>query len=119
VLVVSYASSLRAYLEQRDHIRSVRAEVAKHEAEIRALEREADRWKDPAFIKAQARERLLFVMPGEVGYQVIDANGKPLDPVDSLSTPVGEEQIAADEWWANAWQSIVIAGNPPESLENN
>ena len=39
VLTVSYASSLRAYLEQRAHINDLKTQIAEHEANIDALER--------------------------------------------------------------------------------
>lgn len=116
VLILSYASSLRAYLQQRDQIRSLRSQVADYESNIAALKREKSRWKDPAYVEAQARERLLYVMPGEVGFQVIGADGKPLDPVDTLSTPAQDNPGTNQQWWQNAWQSVVIAGRPTDSV---
>ena len=50
VLVVSYASSMRAYLEQRSHIADLRATIASSESDIKALEREKRRWKDDACV---------------------------------------------------------------------
>ena len=40
--------------------------------DIKALEREKRRWADDEYVKAQARERFGWVMPGETSYQVID-----------------------------------------------
>ena len=37
VLTVSYASSMRAYLEQRDHVASLNADIAASEAQIKSL----------------------------------------------------------------------------------
>src|SRR5688572_6777678 len=65
VLTVSYASSLRAYLQQRSHIGDLKAQIAERETAINALEREKQRWQDPAFVKAQARARFGYLMPGE------------------------------------------------------
>src|SRR5688500_18324178 len=48
VLTVSYASSLRAYLQQRSHIGDLKAQIAEREASINDLEREKKRWDDPA-----------------------------------------------------------------------
>ena len=84
-LVMSYGSSLRAYLEQRDHIASLRAGIAESEAHIAALQREKKRWRDDAYVIAQARERFAFGFPGEIGYRVLDEDGEPLDHSDSLS----------------------------------
>ena len=114
VLMVSYASSMRAYLEQKHHLETLRASIAESQTNITRLEREQKRWKDPAFIEAQARERFGWAMVGETSYQVIDENGQPLAGDDSLTeTPT----TAAEEsplWWQRAWGSVEAAGNPPE-----
>src|SRR3954452_25250135 len=87
VLTVSYASSLRAYLQQRSHINDLKASIAQHEANIDALEAEKARWDDPAFVRAQARERLGYVLPGEKSYVVLGEDGKPLEPASELQDP--------------------------------
>ena len=87
VLVVSYASSMRAYLEQRSHIGDLRAQLAGSERDIKALEREKRRWEDDEYVKAQARERFGWVLPGETSYQVIGRDGKPLEQGAELTDP--------------------------------
>ena len=87
VLTVSYASSLRAYLQQRSHINDLKTQIAQHEANIDALESEKERWEDPAYVAQQARERLGYVMPGEKTYLVLDEDGKPLEPASELQDP--------------------------------
>ena len=39
---------------------------------MQRLRDERERWNDETFIVTQARERLYYVMPGEVSYLVID-----------------------------------------------
>ena len=87
VLTVSYASSLRAYLQQRSHIGDLKAQIAEREASIDDLEREKQRWDDPAYVKAQARARFGYLMPGESGFEVIGADGMPLEAQASLNDP--------------------------------
>lgn len=113
-LAVSFASSMRAYVEQRDHIRQLKSEIASSEATIADLERERRRWDDPAYVKAQARATLGYLMPGETGYQVLDENGDPLDPEADLHDPaeVGTPE-AETAWWEDVWGSVELAGNPP------
>jgi hypothetical protein len=48
---------------------------------------ERKRWEDPVYVRAQARDRLYYVMPGEVSYLVMDAQG--VDMSDTTGT-VGE-----------------------------
>jgi len=39
------------------------------------MKAERTRWEDPVYIRSQARDRLYYVMPGEVSYLVMDATG--------------------------------------------
>ena len=113
VLTVSYASSLKAYLQQRQHIAELRAQIVQSEADINALEREKARWRDPAFIQSQARARFGYVMPGETSYVVLGADGKPLESQTAL---LPKKDVLVKEptaWWATAWDSVLLAGNPP------
>jgi|SRR5690349_2424105 len=114
VLTVSYASSLRAYLQQRAHINDLKASIAQHEADIDALEAEKARWDDPAYVRTQARERLGYVMPGEKSYLVLGEDGKPLEPASSLQDPTTVITTTSTPWWSDGWASVELAGNPPK-----
>jgi cell division protein FtsL len=115
VLTVSYASSLRAYLQQRSHINHLKSSIAQHEANIDALEAEKKRWADPAYVEQQARERLGYVMPGEKTYLVLDEDGNPLEPAAELDDPAQVISTAETPWWDDAWASVELAGNPPRT----
>ncbi|MEN8706697.1 MAG: septum formation initiator family protein [Nocardioides marinisabuli] len=114
VLAVSYASSARAYLQQRGELDALRADIAEKEASISDLEREMRRWEDPAYVTQEARE-LGYVMPGETSYVVLDEDGEPLEPAAELADPdeVGPEVEPA--FWEDAWASVLLAGNPPRN----
>ncbi len=114
VLTVSYASSLRAYLEQRGHINDLKTQIAEHEANIDSLESEKDRWEDPAYVAKQARERLGYVMPGEKTYLVLDENGQPLEPAAELQDPGTVLASTPTPWWSDGWASVELAGDPPK-----
>jgi cell division protein FtsB len=111
-LVASYASSLRAYVDQRGHIGSLQAQIEDSREAIADLEREKKRWDDDAYVIAQARARFAFGFPGEIGYQVLDEEGRPLGHDDTLSEP---EPVAEDrpEWWERTLDSVEVAGHPP------
>jgi len=115
VLTVSYASSLRAYLQQRTQINDLKSQIAQHEANIDALESEKERWQDPAYVEQQARARLGYVMPGEKSYLVLDEDGKPLEPASSLQDPRTVISTEPTAWWSNGWASVQLAGNPPKA----
>jgi hypothetical protein len=109
---VSYASSFRAYLDQRHQVQQLESSIAESKTEIAALQREEKRWQDPAYVVAQARARFAFGFPGEIGFQVLDEDGRPLDHQDSLhaSTQPAEDP----EWWQATLRSLDAAGDPPE-----
>lgn len=113
LLTISYASSLRAYLQQRDHIEDLQAQIALRRAQIDDLEREQRRWDDPAYVRAQARD-LNYVMPGETAYVVLDENGNPLDSGAELADPAPVDKKPPSAWWSTAWESVELAGNPPK-----
>jgi len=115
VLTVSYASSLRAYLQQRSHINELKTSIAQHEANIDSLETEKARWDDPAYVRIQARERLGYVMPGEKTYLVLDENGQPLEPQAELQDPAAVIRSTDTAWWDDAWASVELAGDPPRA----
>ena len=113
VLAVSYASSLRAYLEQRSHIVELKATIAERRASIDELEQEKQRWEDPAYVSQQARERFGYVKPGDTPFVVLGEDGEPLQSEAELTDP---DSIAPQEkraWYDDAWDSVKLAGHPP------
>ncbi len=113
LLAASYANSLRIYLDQDRQIAQARAEIRKRSESVSELDSELKRWQDPAYVKAQARTRLGWVMPGEVGYRVIGPDGKPLGHGVQIeregSVPVGEEPPT---WYQSLWGSVEAADHP-------
>ena len=107
VLTVSYASSLKAYLQQRQHIAELKAQIAQSEADIDGLEREKERWRDPAYISSQARERFGYVMPGETSYVVLESDDAPADDgvVEALPS-----ETKRSPWFTDLWSSVEAAG---------
>jgi cell division protein FtsB len=116
VLTVSYASSLRAYLQQRQHIEDLNAQIARTGDDIQRLEREKRRWDDDAYVATQARQRLNYVFPGEESYIVLDENGDPLDSTEQLSDPGSTGKADPTAWWSTAWGSVEAAGHPPSEV---
>ncbi|MCL2542367.1 MAG: septum formation initiator family protein [Nocardioidaceae bacterium] len=116
VLAVSYASSLRAYIQQRGHIDQLQSQIAGSRAAIANLQRETERWKDPAYVQQQARARFGYVARGDTPYVVVDGHGHPLDGTSRLSDPSTIQHPAAPTWYSTAWSSMKVAGNPPTRI---
>ena len=114
VLMVSYASSMKAFLQQRAHINDLKSQIIEREANIDVLEAEKGRWSDPAFVEQQARARLGYVMPGERTYLVLDEKGNALLPQSDLDDPAVVLSTTPTPWWSDAWASVELAGHPPK-----
>jgi len=82
--IFTLAPSLQLWYEQRREIADYRALVEQAKAELENMEAEKLRWEDEVYIRAQARDRLYFVMPGEVSFLVMDADG--IDLSDTSGT---------------------------------
>lgn len=114
VLAVSYASSLRAYLQQRHQIDALEAQIAEREKSIGELEREKDRWQDPAYVMQEARRRG-YVMPGETPFVVVDGDGEPLTDSE-LDDPASFGEHETTAWYDAVWTSVEVAGDPPTKI---
>ena len=112
LLMVSYASSMRAYLEQRHHLSTLRASISESQQEVERLTREKKRWQDPAYVRTIAHQRFGWVLPGEIGFQVLDEDGQPMGHTDSLSAQDSVTEASRPQWWSSAWGSVVAAGKP-------
>lgn len=106
-LVAVVATPMRQYLDQRQRLEMLQSQIAANEVEIQRLEAEVDRWQDPAFVKAQVRERLHWVMPKEIGYIVLEA-----DDVPRVEQFVITATNAPDAWYTVLWKSLNNASKP-------
>lgn len=105
-LAFMLAVPARSWLAQRAEIAGLEQQVADAQAKVQALQVEQERWQDPAFIAAEARRRLHFVMPGEIGYVTIGADGTPVtDAVAPATGPI--------TWAERLWASVRAADSPP------
>jgi cell division protein FtsB len=82
--IFALAPSIQIWYEQRQEIADFKALVEQAKVELEDMEAERLRWDDEVYIRAQARDRLYFVMPGEVSFLVMDADG--IDVSDTSGT---------------------------------
>jgi cell division protein FtsB len=78
------APSIQIWYEQQREIADYRALVVQAQENLEGMQQERLRWDDEVYIRAQARDRLYFVMPGEVSFLVMDADG--IDLSDTSGT---------------------------------
>lgn len=103
VIVVTVAIPAQQLVEQRGRLDALRAQISANQQLIKQLQAEVDRWSDPAYVKAQARERLHYLMPGEVGYVVLEAEQAP---VVQMLVPSG----LSEPWYRSLFNSMKAAG---------
>ena len=97
------------YLDQRQQIAALEHAVRVGQDEVAELEAERERWSDPAYITAQARERLYYVKPGEVVYLVDD--DLPDSAVPQEQAPVTDDvEETRSDWMAQLVRSVASAG---------
>ena len=99
-LAVTLAIPVREWLSQRAEIDRLEAEVGAARERVADLEGQVADWSDPAYISAQARARLHFVFPGDVGYVVLGDDERPLDAEAQPEPP------APGPWVDRAWDSL-------------
>lgn len=109
MLAISLAYPLREYLAQRSEIGEYRARVAEQQQRVAELERARQRWQDPAYVEAQARDRLRYVMPGETSYVVLEADEAPAPDGVIEQQPA---EVEPSPWFADLWHSVEAAGRP-------
>jgi cell division protein FtsB len=112
ILMISYASSLRIFFTQRRDIAATRAEIGARQQAIEELQAELSRWDDVEYVKTQARERLGWVIPGEIGYRVVGPDGKPLGGGAEISSVSQPAEKPTDAWWSRLWGSLEAADRP-------
>jgi cell division protein FtsB len=115
VLTISYASSLKAYFQQHTQIQQLRGQIAASESSISRLQGEKERWRDPTYVREQARARFGYLMPGQTSYVVIGQDGKPLAAQATLSDPRTSSSTTPTAWWTREWRSVQLAGDPPSA----
>lgn len=120
VLGVSYASSIRAWLNQRSEQSALSAQIAAEKATIAQLQQAKARWNDPAYIEAMARLRFGWVLPGERGYRVIGMNGKVLSAgTGQLPRPPSASRAQEPPWWDGTVKSLAAADADAATLRKS
>ncbi len=115
--VIVLAPNLRIFIEQRQQLAALQAELDETQSSVDQLEEELARWDDPAYIESLARERLYYVLPGEISYLVIgEGSGTTTAEGLPISTEIQTTQV---DWLRSLVASIYTAGltdAPPNEL---
>ena len=120
--LISVAPSLSAYLNLLRDIQVAEQAIEQAKQDIVEMEKERDLWRDPNYIRAQARDRLYYVMPGEVSFLVMNADSVNLDTLtvgEVLAAKRNASSVTTEVAAANAnWIHSVVESVLRSSLEN-
>ncbi len=108
LVMATVALPLRDLVAQRNRIAGLQAQAAQASAQLAQMNGEIAKWNDPAFVAVQARERLHFVLPGEVGYTVLEPDNAPVLSGGTVAQPQSPQR--SQSWYAAMWGGIVAAG---------
>lgn len=110
IVGIAVAPFLRDAVHQQAELAALQQSVAEQQQRVDELSSQLKRWDDPAFVKAQARERLKYVNPGEVGYIVLD-EAPAQEPQQDTPTGVATPVPGSDRpWFGQLWESVQRAG---------
>jgi cell division protein FtsB len=102
-LALAYTYPLRVYLAQESQIAQLEADQAAQRQLIAEKSEELQKWKDPEYLRAQAREKLFYVRPGETPLLVLN------DPAGAASEAGKQPAAAPDRWYDTLWNSVRAA----------
>ena len=88
---------VQSYLNQRRQIIEIEQGIQVAKDAVVDMQAERDRWQDPAYIRSQARDRLYYVLPGEVSYLVMDSEGLDFSDTSNTLGAVLAQKRNADE----------------------
>lgn len=114
--VVILSPSLRILAEQQQEIAELREGLAHSQQEVFDLVEQRDRWKDPTFVETQARERLMFVYPGDITYLVLDDLGGRVSEDDIVVST--EIQAVHTDWRDALLASYLVAATTSRMVGN-
>ena len=114
-VAVTLAPPTQHYFAQRAQISALESSVDSNRKKLEEARAELERWRDPEYIRSQARNRLHFVLPGERQYIILGV-GTQAGDVSEGAAPINEDFPLGIPWYSRIISSItsvgVGSGNP-------
>ncbi len=108
ILALTIAPPVKHYFTQRAQISALKAQLSADNIALQNARKELLLWRDPEYVKSQARERLHFVLPGERQYIVTegDTTGN-----QQSTTKIASSLADGQPWYSRLIASISETGN--------
>jgi cell division protein FtsB len=119
--IFTLAPQVQLWFEQRQAIADLETQVQQRKDDLKAMQVQRNRWNDASYVRAQARDRLFYVMPGEVSYVVMDANvasdlessetvGEALSAKTNYTDISNKISATKNDWMGSLVETVVRAG---------
>ena len=108
-IAVTLAPPTQHYFAQRAQISALEASVASNRAKLLEARAELERWRDPDYVRSQARTRLHFVLPGERQYTILGAENEASNTTEGAA-PINEDFPLGVPWYSRIISSITSVG---------
>jgi cell division protein FtsB len=102
-LIAVLAYPTRQFIAQRAQIAQQQVAARQAQAQVDELRRERARWQDPAYVEAQARERLHYAFPGETPLVAVDPS-----PGASVA-PSAQRGSVTQPWYDSLFETLDTA----------
>ncbi|MFC1432665.1 septum formation initiator family protein [Streptacidiphilus sp. N1-3] len=112
-LIAALAYPTRQFIAQRAQIAQQRAAAEQAQAQVDELRRERARWQDPAYVTAQARERLHYGFPGETPFTSVDPSPSASASASAQSKGQAQAGAASQPWYDNLFESLDASDAAP------
>ena len=109
--VVDLSPPIQIWFEQQARLAQLEKDVAAARATLAEAQADMKRWSDRAYIEAQARERLMFVYPGDISFLIVNDVEVATAPTEDVS---GTIQTTSIDWVDAFVQSYAFAANPEQ-----
>jgi cell division protein FtsB len=108
-VAVTLAPPTQHYFAQRAQISALEADVESNRKKLEEARAELQRWRDPEYVKSQARDRLHFVLPGERQYIILGLSTQ-IDNRTSSAAPINQDFPLGVPWYSRVISSITSVG---------
>ena len=108
-VAVTLAPPTQHYFAQRAQISALESSFDSNRKKLEEARAELERWRDPEYIRSQARNRLHFVLPGERQYIILGVGTQSGD-VSEGAAPINEDFPLGIPWYSRIISSITSVG---------
>ena len=108
IFTLTIAPPVKHYFTQRAQINALKSQLSADNSALQKAREELLLWRDPEYIKTQARERLHFVLPDERQYIVVEGENTE---AQNGTTKIASALVDGQPWYARLIASISETGN--------